>query len=190
MRHLATVLLCACALPAFATGTTDPTEKARSFAHAAMTTWATSPVILAAVRDQNIRHAALTPAEITALDQAWMAELGKPVQPTISSVLTAAPSDLLRDQVEQAAGLITEVFVMDALGLNVAASATTSDYWQGDEAKFTETFSKGAGAIHVSEVDFDESTQVYQLQVSFSLTDPADGTVIGAVTVALNAEQL
>ena len=190
MRHLATMLLCAFGVPALATDASDPAERAKHFAEAALQGWASDPMLIAAVRDQNSRHAGLTPADIAALDQRWIGELGKPVQPTISSILTAAPSDLLRAQVELAAGLMTEVFVMDALGLNVAASSITSDYWQGDEAKFSETFPKGAGAIHVGEVDFDESTQVYQIQVSFSLTDPADGTVVGAITVALNAEQL
>ncbi|MFN4155200.1 MAG: hypothetical protein ACK4HF_11140 [Paracoccaceae bacterium] len=190
MRHLAAILLCACALPAFATDASDPSAKARTYAAQALATWASDPKIIAAVRDQNTRHAALTQADIDALDKAWMAELGKPVQPTISSVLATPPSDLLRAEVELSAGLMTEVFVMDFLGLNVASSGTTSDYWQGDEAKFTETYPNGAGAIHVRDVDFDESAQIYQIQVSFTLTDPADGTVIGAVTVGLNAEQL
>lgn len=190
MRHLVAILLCTCALPALATDATDPAAKARAFAVQALATWASDPVIIAAVRDQNTRHAALTQADIDALDQGWTAELGKSVQPTISSVLTSPPSDVLRSQMEVSAGLMTEVFVMDFLGLNVAASGATSDYWQGDEAKFSETFPIGADAIHVSDVEFDESAQLYQIQVSFSLTDPADGTVIGAVTVGLNAEQL
>ncbi|MFN4129138.1 MAG: hypothetical protein ACK4GC_04910 [Paracoccaceae bacterium] len=190
MRHLTAVLLCTCALPAFATDSTDPAAKARAFAATALQTWARNPLIIAAVRDQNTRHGALSQTDINALDKAWMDELGKSVQPTITSVIASAPSALLRQQIEQSAGLVTEVFVMDFLGLNVAASGATSDYWQGDEAKFNETYPKGAEAIHVSEVDFDESAQLYQIQVSFTLTDPADNTVIGAITVGLNAEQL
>ena len=190
MRYLTITLLWLFALPAFATDASDPAAKARTYAETALKTWAADSLIIAAVVDQNLRHATLTQGDIDGLDQKWMAELGKPVQPMINSVLVNPPADLLRAQVEQTAGLITEVFVMDALGLNVAASAITSDYWQGDEAKFTQTFPKGAGAVHVSEVDFDESTQVYQLQVSFTLINPADGAVIGAVTVALNAEYL
>lgn len=79
---------------------------------------------------------------------------------------------------------------MDAHGLNVAASGTTSDYWQGDEAKFTETYSRGAGAIHVGDVEFDESASGYLGQVSAPIVDPATNTVIGAITVGLNAEML
>ena len=63
----------------------------------------------------------------------------------------------------------------------------TSDYWQGDEAKVQKTFGAGAGAVFVDEIELDESTQTYQGQVSFALTDPASGEVIGAVTIGLAA---
>ena len=41
---------------------------------------------------------------------------------------------------------------MDAMGLNVAASDVTSDYWQGDEAKFKKTYAVGSGAIFIDEL--------------------------------------
>ena len=96
----------------------------------------------------------------------------------------------LREQVEASGGVITEVFIMDARGLNVAASATTSDFWQGDEAKHSETYGKGVDAVHFGEVEFDESTQSYQGQISMTLTDPATGEAIGALTVGVDAEAL
>lgn len=190
MRLLALSLSLASALPALAAEPAELQTKARDYAVAALASWATDPGLIAAVLDQNQRHSGLTQTDIDSLDTKWMAELGQTVQPTITAVVQSETSDLLRAKVEDAAGLVTEAFIMDAKGLNVAASAATSDYWQGDEAKFTDTYPKGAQAIHLSEVDFDESTQVYQIQVSFTLTDPADGAVIGAVTVALNAELL
>lgn len=79
---------------------------------------------------------------------------------------------------------------MDARGLNVAASDVTSDYWQGDEAKFSETFPNGAGASHISEVEYDESTQTYQAQISFPIVDPVSNEVVGAATVGVNADAL
>ena len=105
-------------------------------------------------------------------------------------MLDHGASSVLREWVDTAGGTITEVFVMDARGLNVASSALTSDYWQGDEEKFTETYPKGPGAVHISEVEFDESTQTYQVQVSISLVDPATGDAVGAMKVGLNADRL
>ena len=191
MRFPVALMFCALALPAHAAQPdTEMVARAQALATQSLRLWAADPVLVDAITAQNTRHASLTQAQIDALDVAWRDELGRAVQPTVDAVVTGAAADFLRLQVEQAEGLITEVFVMDNHGLNVAASAVTSDYWQGDEAKFTETFPKGASAIHVSDVEFDESTQAYQLQVSFPIVAPADGAVIGAITVALNAEQL
>lgn len=152
--------------------------------------WANDPVIVEAILAQNTRHGGLSQGEIDAMDQAWRAEVGGSDTPTIDPVLSNTAADFLRTQVEGSGGVITEVFVMDFHGLNVAASDVTSDMWQGDEAKFQETYPKGAGAYHLSEVEFDESTQTYQGQVSLTIVDPADGTVIGAITVGVNADSL
>ena len=40
------------------------------------------------------------------------------------------------------------------------------------------------------EVEFDESTQTFQGQVSVTIVDPASGEAIGAMTLGLNAEAL
>lgn len=106
--------------------------------------WSQAEQIVAAIRTQNAANAGLGEAEILALDTAWRAEIGAAETPTIDPVLDNAAAEFLRGQVGASGGRITEVFVVDALGLNVAASAVTSDIWQGDEAKFTETFPNGA----------------------------------------------
>ncbi|NNE52931.1 MAG: cache domain-containing protein [Sulfitobacter sp.] len=149
--------------------------------------WINAPAIIAAVRAQNSQTAGLSQADIDARDTAWRQQVGQPSQPLIETVLSAPLSDYLRERVTAAGGRITEVFVMDANGLNVAASSVTSDYWQGDEAKFSESYGRGAGAVFIDDVELDESTQRYQGQVSFSLSDPASGVPIGAVTVGLDA---
>lgn len=149
---------------------------------------AADPRIATAIRQQNAQHATLTQAEIDAKDTAWRAEVGTGSTPMIDAVIGAPLSDLLKEKVAGSEGRITEAFVMDNKGLNVASSAVTSDYWQGDEAKFIKTFGMGAGAIFVDEVELDESTQRYQGQVSFSITDPVSGTTIGAITFGLDAD--
>lgn len=152
--------------------------------------WVNNPVILDAIRAQNTRTAGYDQAEIDRLDLAWRAEVGMPNSPIISDVLQNDAADFLRTRMEQAGGVISEVFAMDARGLNVAASDVTSDYWQGDEAKFQQTFGVGAGAVHIGEVEFDELSQTYQGQVSVVIVDPDTNAPIGAVTVGLNAEAL
>lgn len=79
---------------------------------------------------------------------------------------------------------------MDNHGLNVGQSEITSDYWQGDEAKWQKTFLADAGSMHISEVEQDEFTQTYQSQLSLSVIDPASGAVIGVITIGTNVEAL
>ncbi|HLQ20407.1 MAG TPA: hypothetical protein VK146_15645 [Tabrizicola sp.] len=144
------------------------------------------PMIIAAIKGANLENAAITPEEILALDSQWKQDVGTK-SALISGVTDSAASTVLRDYVAASEGKITEVILMDAKGLNVAVSDVTSDYWQGDEDKHQQTFGLGPDAIHVSEIEFDESTQTYQAQVSFTITDPATGLGIGAATIGLNA---
>lgn len=168
----------------------DADSAMQSFYDANIAGWIGEPVLIDAIVMQNETTARYDAATIEAMDQAWRAELGTPSSPTISPVLTHPASDFLRARVAASGGTVTEIFVMDSVGLNVASSGMTSDYWQGDEEKFTATFGAGAGAMHFSEIEFDESSQSYQAQISFTLTDPASGAPIGAMTVGIDAEAL
>ena len=64
----------------------------------------------------------------------------------------------------------------------------TSDYWQGDEAKFKRSFNSGQGQIFVDEVEFDESSQVYVVQVSVPVMD--GDRAIGAITFGIDVDQI
>lgn len=149
--------------------------------------WSKDPSIRAALASANAAHAGLAEAELVALDDLWRAEVGKAAAPTIEAVTQNAASAFLRNAMKAESGRITEIIVMDSRGMNAATSGVTSDYWQGDEAKYTESYPKGPGAVHVSEVEFDESTQIYQVQISTTLTGPT-GAPTGAVTVGLDID--
>ncbi|MBV18094.1 PDC sensor domain-containing protein [Thalassospira lucentensis] len=152
--------------------------------------WIGDPVVIDAVKMQNEKNASLGQADIDELDKQWRAETSAASQPMIDEVLGRDLSSFLKQKSEESEGLITEIFVMDNKGLNVGQSGITSDYWQGDEAKWQETYSAGKDAIHLGDVELDESTQTYQSQLSLPVVDAADGSVIGAVTVGINVELL
>lgn len=152
--------------------------------------WLSEPTLIATIKAQNAEHAALSEDAIIALDQQWRAKADVGSGPLIEKLLTASVSDWLLEQQEATAGFVTEVFIMDNKGLNVAQSTKTSDYWQGDEAKWQQTYSVGPDALHISEVEFDDSTGFYQSQASLPISDPATGEVIGAVTFGINVQNL
>lgn len=166
----------------------DAPPAMRAFVESDIMSWAMSPQVISAVNAQNMETAGTSEAQIIEWDNAWRAQVGQSDQPLISDVMGRDLSKFLMEQVSASGGRITEIFVMDALGLNVAASGVTSDYWQGDEAKYKKSYGAGSGAVFVDAVEFDESSQSYQGQISISLTDPATGDVVGAMTVGLNAE--
>ena len=152
--------------------------------------WLTNPELIAAIKAQNDAHAGLSEDDVIALDQQWRAEASANGGPLVDKLMTAPVSEWLMAQQAATAGFVTEVFVMDDKGLNVAQSAVTSDYWQGDEAKWQETYLVGPDALHISEVEFDDSTGFYQTQASLPITDPATGEVIGAITYGINIQSL
>ena len=146
------------------------------------------PALIAAIRDQNARTADLSTDEIEALDGQWRAQIGGADAPLIAEVTGNSAAAQLREVQAGSGGLYSEIFVMDTVGLNVAASQVTSDYWQGDEAKWQESF--GTGSVHFGEVEFDESSQSYLSQISLPVTDPETGEAIGAATFGVNVEML
>jgi hypothetical protein len=152
--------------------------------------WANDPQLVAAINAQNLITADLSQGDIDAMDQAWRSEAATDAADTISPVLNNPLSAFLRQQVAASAGAMTEVIVMDARGLNVAVSEITGDYWQGDEAKHIDTYGLGADAVHISELEVDGSTGKYQGQISITITDPASGAPIGALTVGVIADAL
>ena len=152
--------------------------------------WLSDPVVVNAIKAQNEKNASLGQADIDKLDKQWRAEVDAGSKPMIDGVMGNELSKFLAQKKEASGGLITEAFVMDDKGLNVGQSDVTSDYWQGDEAKFSETFPKGPGAVHVGEIERDESTMTYQVQISRTLTDPDSGEPIGAATFGVDAEAL
>jgi hypothetical protein len=77
---------------------------------------------------------------------------------------------------------VLEAFLMDAQGALVCSTHETSDYWQGDEAKWQKPVKEGLEAF-VDEPAFDESTQSYALQLSVPVQ--RGSARIGALTFTL-----
>jgi hypothetical protein len=139
--------------------------------------------VLQAVRNQNARR--LTPQSIQKLDAEWISSAG--VSAFIRPYLENPCADFLRKAQRQLPAM-ADAFVMDDQGALVAATLRTSDYWQGDEAKWQRSFAGGAGNEFIDHPDFDESLQSYAVQVSLPVMD--GGKAIGAVTFSLSLDSL
>lgn len=141
------------------------------------------PVIVAAVKAQNAKGMSLD--QIKELDKKWRATAGE--DSFMKSLMDSECGQHLR-KLQDSQEYFAEIFVMDNQGGNVAMTDKTSDYWQGDEAKFKKSFAGGQGAVFVDDVEFDKSTQTYVSQVSVPVMD--GGKAIGAITFGIDVDKI
>ena len=149
--------------------------------------WTNKEVIVNAVTQANIENAKRTQEQIDQLDKQWRAV--KDTDGFIDKYLKNETADFLRDVQTQSKGLYAEIFVMDFQGCNVAMSNKTSDFWQGDEAKFKISYNDAKGKIFIDAIEFDESTKENLVQVSLPISNEAK-EVIGAITIGMSIDKL
>ena len=147
-------------------------------------------ILQVSIEAQNTLRGSLAQADIDALDKTWRAEREQARQPLIAATLASPLSVYLIRKQAASLGLYSEIFVMDANGLNVGQSSITSDYWQGDEAKFQKTFPNGADAVFIDEPEWHEATRTWRAQVNVTVADKTGGKPIGAATFELNLTEL
>lgn len=148
--------------------------------------WASADIVRLAINSQNARLGNLSSAQIEALDQQWRAERDADDKPLIAATLSNPLSVYLTRIQGQSLGLFVELFIMDNKGLNVGQSSITSDFWQGDEAKFQKTYPVGPATVFVDEPEWDDGMKIWRVQVNMTVTDRDAKTPIGAVTAEIN----
>jgi hypothetical protein len=144
--------------------------------------WGSDPTIVAAVKAQNAKR--LAAAQVKALDEQWSA--GK-AESLVKQVTIGKCADHLRTLLA-ANNAYGETFVMDNQGALVCATAKTSDYWQGDEAKWQRAFNEGKGDIFIDRPKFDDSSSQRLAQISVPVLD--NGAAIGAITIGVSVDKL
>ncbi|MDX1634195.1 MAG: transporter substrate-binding domain-containing protein [Marinobacter sp.] len=126
--------------------------------------------------------------EVLALDQAWQDHAPARHSPLAIELLQNPTSRSLARWQDSQQKLVTEIFVMDAMGAITALSQLTSDFWQGDERKFQATVAMGSGDIHLSAVHFDHSSRRFQVIASAPVWLLGGSRFVGAVAVGLDVE--
>jgi hypothetical protein len=141
------------------------------------------PIIIEAVKAANAKGQSLD--DIKAMDEKWKNTAG--VADFMQALMDSECGKHIRE-LQKTQPYFAEIFVMDNQGANVAMTDKTSDYWQGDEAKFQKSFNNGTGAVFVDEVEFDDSAQTYLVQISVPVKD--GDKAIGAITFGIDVEQV
>lgn len=143
----------------------------------------------ALVKELNARNASYAslkrdpksaPADIAKRDKEWRAWSKGGAKP--SWVATMEKSNCHRniEKIVKADTRVAEVFITDAMGANLCAYPATSDYDQGDEAKWFKPFLNAMNPFH-GDVEKDESTKNVQLQSSFLIKDGAKNVGVAII---------
>ena len=106
-------------------------QKVIDLANSTLAAVGTDPVVVAAVKAENEKGKTLE--QIKEMDKKWSATPGE--ADFMKALMESECGKHLR-KMQESAPFYAEIFVMDNQGANVAMSNKTSDYWQGDEAKF------------------------------------------------------
>lgn len=146
------------------------------------------PELIDAITGGSRQHAGLTKAELLEQDRLYLAQLQAGDGSIVKGLREAPASKRLTDLLKMEKGIVGELMAFDRSGLTIAAAHLPSDYWQGDESKFTRTVAKGANALFIDTIAFDQSSGLFLVQVSLSVTDPDSGEVIGGLTIGLDVE--
>lgn len=151
------------------------------FAQSELVKLGTDPIIVSAVKSENSKSKNL--GQIKEMDAKWKSHAG--IADYMQELIDSKCGKHLA-AIQSSKPYFAEIFVMDNQGANVAMTDKTSDYWQGDESKFTESYKDGAGGVYISDVEFDDSSQSYLVQVSVPVKD--GDRVIGAITIGVDVD--
>jgi HAMP domain-containing protein len=126
--------------------------------------------------------------KISELDEAWKAE-DPAVAPLVKEISSNHVSLYLKDSL----GILSdevEIFLTDSYGLNVAMTDRTSDYFQADEGWWQRAYNDGQGAIYISDIEFDESTQTWALDIGMPIRNNEGQEIVGIIRGTLDVSSL
>lgn len=108
------------------------------------------------------------------------------------SGLLASPASVFLIDVVRHDPIYREILVTDLSGRLVAASNITTDYFQGDEPWWVQSFDNGRGRVTVSDVRRDESAGVYAFEVAVPVPGlpPASEELAGIVKIVADSREM
>ncbi|MBI4444913.1 MAG: cache domain-containing protein [Acidobacteria bacterium] len=107
----------------------------------------------------------------------------------VQNVLNEEASQFLRDY-NRVSAYFREILVTDAFGRLAAATNKTTDYYQADENWWRVAFQEGQGGHFIGDIQYDDSAQVYGMEIAEPIRDPATATVIGVVKAIADGQAI
>lgn len=146
-----------------------------------LTDLAHESVVIRNIEEANSTNV-LSQEEIERVDRDWR-NAGPDGTDIIRKVLENPASDRLREARMQNPTWL-EIFLIDEKGCATAANMRTTDYWQGDEKKWTRIFLDKQSEYFIDEIEYDESTHAYVHHYSIPITSE-QGQLIGVLVAGV-----
>src|SRR5207247_2645668 len=145
---------------------------------AAVVAWATDPVVVAAVREQNAR------GPIAGMDNAKWKTIRRS-DPLVQALITGPAGAFLKKRIDASNGALDKAFISAAQGEKVAFAEKTISYLHKGQEKFDAPMSSGK-PWQMDKPWFDESLQGYAIQVAAPVMDGGKpiGVIVASVPVA------
>jgi len=140
-------------------------------------TWASDPVIVAAVKSQN----ASLPPDYAAMNQDNWKDASI-IDPFVRSFIKNDVGQFLKSKKDE---VVSEEFVSDANGIKVGFMSKTTNWSHKGKPKHDQPM---AGKIWQGPVETDESTGLQQIQLAVPVMD--DGKPIGSLVVGFSIAKL
>ena len=148
---------------------------------------ASKPEVIEAVKASNARQ--LGKERIMELDERWIKLKGR--LPEADQIMNSKVSALLTAAMNKQS-YFKEAILTGNQGETVAMNTVTTDYWQGDEEKFTAIFDTNLPSrkpdSHISRARWDDSTKAMIAQVSVPVYD--GDYMIGTLTVGVDLKRV
>ena len=150
----------------------------------------TLPLIQTVVRRSNQQR--FTQQEllrnIQEIEEQWQA-MDPEKSRFLQNILENSASQFLRDY-NRVAATLREILVTDVYGRLVATTNKSSDYFQADEQWWRNTYLEGSGSRFISDFKFDESANVYGIEVAEPIKDPSTQAVLGIMKVIVDRHEI
>ena len=161
-----------------------------TYADEVLRAWVTEPVMIDAIRAHNAASAGYDQATMAAMETRWEAELAAGSGPMMEEMETHPASVRLHELQAGTSDIVTEAFIMDLRGLNVAESEPTHEFWHIDQERWKNVIEGTSKGIYISEVHVEKDSETYQAQVSIPISDPDTLQVIGVATFGVNVQSM
>ena len=146
---------------------------------AVISTWASNPIIVKAVKTQN------TKGPIAGMDNKKWKTL-RSSDPLIAKFQSNEAGVFLKAKLDKGENIYSEAFLSAAAGEKVAFVEKTSSYFHKGTPKFELPFT--SGTAWQGRPAFDESSQTYAIQLAVPVND--DDKAIGVLVVSVSLAQL